>query len=102
VTIPFLKDGVHHAAISRAISADRQHAASGIGFSSHIYMKVGLEVNCRLPLENNTWIEMVMIIRHCVRLTSKLYNVGASFNRPAPKGENRQPLQPAQSSAALN
>jgi hypothetical protein len=58
----------------------RDISPSGMGFTNHDRMAIGLELICKLPCEHGHKLEVVMIVRHCVKISQGLYNVGASFD----------------------
>jgi hypothetical protein len=66
----------------------RDISPSGMGFIAHEKMPVGQKLLCRLPCENLTTIDVMMTVRHCLKLSSSLFGVGVSFvvltGKPAP------------------
>jgi c-di-GMP-binding flagellar brake protein YcgR len=58
----------------------RDISPSGMGFVAHEHIAVGTKLICPLPCENNTSVEVVMLVRHSGRISKGLYNVGVSFD----------------------
>jgi hypothetical protein len=57
----------------------RDISQSGMGFLTHEQMAVGLELICKLPCDDNTDVEVIMTVRHCVKISKGLYGIGTCF-----------------------
>jgi hypothetical protein len=50
----------------------RDISPSGMGFISHTKLEVGNELVCKLPCENRPLIQVVMTVRHCLKISEEL------------------------------
>jgi hypothetical protein len=57
----------------------RDISPSGMGFIAYEKMGIGEKLLCRLPCEDMTNVEVLMTVRHCIKLSTSLFGVGVSF-----------------------
>ena len=59
----------------------RDISPSGMGFILHQRVAVGVELVCRLPVDDKTAIEVIMAICHCGRLSKDLFCGGCKLRQ---------------------